>query len=106
MYNPDTAAYYDDYLRSFKTLPQQSRVGVDAARVRTAADIEQAVAELARDQHAGLIVAAEPYNVAMRGVILRSTEKHRVPIIAPYRQFAVDGGLMLYGPDTADIFRR
>ena len=106
MYNPDTAAYYDAFLRSFKALPQQSRVEVDAAPVRSAVDIERAVAELARDPRNGLIVAADVYTVAMRGVILQSTEQHRVPLIAPYRQFAVEGGLMFYGPDTADIFRR
>jgi putative ABC transport system substrate-binding protein len=61
---------------------------------------------LARDQSAGLIIAADVSTVAMRGVILQSTEQHRVPLIAPYRQFAVEGGLMFYGPDTADIFRR
>ena len=44
--------------------------------------------------------------VAMRGVILQSTKQHHVPLIAPYRQFAAEGGLMAYGPDTADIFRR
>jgi len=106
MFNPDTAAYYEAYLHSFKALPQQSRVEVDAAPVRSAAGIERGVAELARDQHAGLIVASDIYMVAMRGVILQSTEKHHVPLIAPYRQFAVEGGLMSYGPDTADIFRR
>ncbi|MGA8696921.1 MAG: ABC transporter substrate-binding protein [Xanthobacteraceae bacterium] len=106
MYNPDTAAYYDHYLRSFKALPQQTNVEVDAAPVRSAPEIERAVVELARDQHPGLIVAADPYTVAMRGVILQLTEQHRVPLIAPYRQFAVDGGLIFYGPDTADIFRR
>jgi len=106
MYNPDTAAYYDAYLSSFKALPQQFSVKVDAALVRSAADVERTVAELARDQSAGLIIAADVSTVAMRGVILQSTEQHRVPLIAPYRQFAVEGGLMFYGPDTADIFRR
>ncbi len=106
MYNPDTAAYYDAYLRSFKAVPQQLRVEVDEAPVRSAADIEQAVAKLARDQRTGLIVAADIFIVAMRGVILQSTEQHRVPLIAAYRQFTVEGGLMSYGPDTADIFRR
>ena len=106
MYNPDTAAYYDAYLSSFKALPQQFGVKVDAALVQSAADVERTVAELARDQSAGLIIAADVSTVAMRGVILQSTEQHRVPLIAPYRQFAVEGGLMFYGPDTADIFRR
>ena len=58
MYNPNTAAYYDSYLRSFKALPQQSRIAVDAASVRSAAEVEQAVAEIARDGR-GLIVAAD-----------------------------------------------
>jgi putative ABC transport system substrate-binding protein len=106
MYNPDTAAYYDAYLRAFKALPQQSRVDVDAAPVRSAADIERAVAELARDERSGLIIAADPYTVTMREVILKSAEQHRVLLSAPYRRFALDGGLMSYGPDTADIFRR
>ena len=106
MFNPDTAAYYYAFLRSFKALAQQSRVEVDAAPVRSAADVERAVAELGGDQHAGLIVAADIYIVAMRELILKSAEQHRVLLLAPYRQFAVDGGLMSYGPDTADIFRR
>jgi putative ABC transport system substrate-binding protein len=106
MYNPDTAPYYDAYLRSFKASSQQLRVEVDAAPVQSAADIERGVAELARDQRTGLIVASDVYLVAMRGVILQSTEQHHVPLITPYKQFAVDGALMSYGPNTADIFRR
>src|SRR5262249_25743267 len=106
LFNPDTAAYYDAYLRAFRALPQQSRVEVDAGPVRSAAEIEQAIAKVARDEHSGLIVAADPYIVAMREVILKSAEQHRARLLAPYRQFAVDGGLMSYGPDTADIFRR
>jgi putative ABC transport system substrate-binding protein len=105
MYNPNTAAYYDSYLRSFKALPQQSRIAVDAAPARSEAEVEQAVAEVARDGR-GLIVAADPYMVSMRELILKSAEQHRALLLAPYRQFAVDGGLMSYGPDTADIFRR
>ena len=106
MYNPDTAAHYDAYLRAFKALPRQSKVEVDAAPVRSAAEIERAVAEVARDQRSGLIIAADPYTVAAREAILKSAEQHRVLLLAPYRQFAVDGGLMSYGPDAADIFRR
>jgi ABC-type uncharacterized transport system substrate-binding protein len=106
LFNPDTAPYYDAYLRSFKALPQQSRVEVSAAHVRTDAEVEQAVAGLAREQYTGLIVAADPFTVSMRVPILKSAEQHHVPLICPYRQFIVEGGLMSYGPDTADIFRR
>jgi putative tryptophan/tyrosine transport system substrate-binding protein len=34
------------------------------------------------------------------------TDQHRVSVISPYRQFVIEGSLMSYGPDTADIFRR
>src|SRR5215813_619823 len=106
MFNPDTAPYYDSYLRSFRTLPQQSKVVVDAAHVRSEAEVERAVAGIAGEQRAGLIVAADPYTVGARELILKSAERHHVALICPYKQFVRDGGLMSYGPDTADIFRR
>lgn len=106
MFNPDTAGYYDAYLRSFRALPQQFKVEVDAAHVRTEAEIERTVAGLAREQRAGLVVAADPTTVSMREVILKSAEQRRVPLISPYRQFVLGGGLMSYGPDPVDIFRR
>jgi ABC-type uncharacterized transport system substrate-binding protein len=106
LFNPETAGYYDAYLRSFKALPQQSRVEVDAAHVRSEAEVERTVAGLTGEQRTGLIVAADPFTVGMRAVILKSAEQHRVPLICPYRQFVLGGGLMSYGPDTADIFRR
>lgn len=106
LFNPDTAPYYDAYLRSFKALPQQSGVEVNPAHVRNEAEVERVVAELAREQRSGLIVAADPFTVAMRVVILKAAEQHRVPLICPYRQFIREGGLMSYGPDTADVFRR
>ena len=106
MFNPDTAPYYDAYLRSFKSLPHKSLVDVTVAHVRSAAEVERVIAELGRDPRSGLIVAADPYIVAARGPILRAANQHHVPVIAPYRQFVAEGGLMSYGPDTADIFRR
>ena len=106
MFNPDTAPYYDAYLRSFKSLPHKSTVDVTAAHARSAAEVERVIAELGRDARSGLIVAADPYIVAARGLILKAAAQHHVPVIAPYKQFVVEGGLMSYGPDTADIFRR
>jgi ABC-type uncharacterized transport system substrate-binding protein len=106
MFNPDTAAYYDGYLRSLKALPQQSAVEVDAAHVRSEAEIKQTMAGLARNQRNGLIVAADPYTVSARAMILKSAEQHRIPLIAPYRFYTAAGGLISYGPDTTDIFRR
>jgi len=55
MFNPDFVPYYDVYLRSFKALPQQTSVEVEAAHVRSVADVELAVAKLGREPDSGFI---------------------------------------------------
>ena len=106
MFNPDSVPYFDVYLRSFKALPQQTSVEVEAVHVRSAADVELAVAKLGREPGSALIAASDVFILAVRGVILKAADQYRVPVISPYRQFVIEGSLMSYGPDTADIFRR
>jgi putative tryptophan/tyrosine transport system substrate-binding protein len=106
MFNPDSAPPFDVYLRSFKALPQQTSVEVEAVHVRSVAEVELAVAKLGREPGSGLIAASDPFILAVRGAILKAANQHRVPLISPYRQFVIEGSLMSYGPDTADIFRR
>ena len=69
MFNPDTAPYYDVYLRTFKALPQQTSIEVEAAHVRSVAEVETELRKLGREPSNGLIAAADPYIVAMRGTI-------------------------------------
>ena len=104
MFNPDTAPYFEGYLRSFKPSPQQSSVELKVARVRTIAEVEQTIAGLG--PYAGLVAAADTYIIRSRATILQKAAEHRVPVISPYRQFVEEGCLMSYGPDTTDIFRR
>jgi putative ABC transport system substrate-binding protein len=106
MFNPDTSAFYDSYLQSLKALPTTSSVEVNAAHVRSTADVDSAIAELGRKPGSALMAAADIFIVVQRQAILKSGEKHRVPVISPYRQFVSEGSLMSYGPDAADLFRR
>ena len=106
MFNPDTAPYYDGYLRSFRASPQRTSVKADAVYVRSVAEIDLAVAELGREPGSGLIAAPDPYIITVRGAILKAADRHRVPVISAYRQFVEEGSLMSYGPDTTEIFRR
>ncbi len=106
MFNPDSAPFFDIYFRSFKALPQQISVEVEAVHVRSVADVELAVAKLGREPGSGLIAAADAFILEVRREILKAADQHRVPVISPYRQFVVEGSLMSYGPDAADIFRR
>jgi len=106
MFNPDSAPYYDRFLPAFESDAHSRAVTVVAARIRSEAEIDAALAQLAAKPGGGLIVPAEQYTLVHRDLILRATARHRIPAIYAYRQLIKEGGLMAYGPETADIFRR
>jgi putative ABC transport system substrate-binding protein len=105
MFNPDTYPYYDTYLRE---LQAEARRPVEVTRVavRTAADIDKAVAAFAAQPGGGITIPPDPFTVVNRAAILAALERHRLPHIFVFRNIAREGGLMSYGPDTTDIFRR
>ena len=106
MFNPDTVPYFDSFLRAFNASPKQTSVEVEAVHVRSVAEVELAVAKVGREPRSGLIAASDIFILSVRGAILKAADQHRVPLISPYRQFVIEGSLMSYGPDPADIFRR
>ena len=73
--------------------------------VRDADEIERGVAEFARSGNGGLIVSAGGQG-PHRKLIIALAARLRLPAIYPYRYYAVDGGLISYGPNTVDLFRR
>jgi putative tryptophan/tyrosine transport system substrate-binding protein len=81
-------------------------VEISAAPVRTETEVEQTIARLGRETGSGLIAGSDTFIIVHRQAILRSVKAHGVPAVSPYRQFVNEGGLMSYGPDTADVFRR
>jgi ABC-type uncharacterized transport system substrate-binding protein len=106
MFNPQTSAYYDVYLRSFETVQRSVSAEVTALPIRDVAEIEASIAKLGRHRETGLIVPPDAFSLVNRGAIMRSAHEHRLPVIWSYRRFVVEGGLISYGPDTAEIFRR
>jgi putative ABC transport system substrate-binding protein len=69
------------------------------------AEMERGIAAFARIPDAGLIVTVGATAVR-RDVIVAAANKHRLPAIYPYHYFVLDGGLISYGPDTIDPYRR
>jgi len=106
MFNPDTVPYYDRFLLSFETEARKYSVEVTPGRVRNEAEIVGAVAALAAAPGGGLMVPPDAYTLVHRELIVQSTAQHRIPAIYSYRQLIKEGGLMSYGPETSDIFRR
>jgi ABC-type uncharacterized transport system substrate-binding protein len=106
IFNPDMTAFYDQFLPAFETDARQHSIKLTVARVGTEAEIDAAIAKIAAAPGGGLIVPPDAYTLVHRNLIVHSTAQHRIPAIYSYRQVIKEGGLMSYGPETSDIFRR
>jgi len=106
VFNPLTAPYYRVYLRQLGAAPATLGAELAAAPVRDEAEIEAAVAALAREPAGALIAAPDPFTNAHRGLIMALAGRHRLPAVYAFREFVAEGGLMSYGPDTIDMARR
>jgi putative ABC transport system substrate-binding protein len=74
--------------------------------VRDAGEIERAVTAFARSSNGGLIVVAAPLSIVHRELIITLAARHRLPAVYPLRFFVTSGGLISYGPDTIEPYRR
>lgn len=69
-------------------------------------DLEGMIAAFAKDPGGGLIILPTAINNVSRSRLFSLTALHRIPAVYPFRHYAFDGGLMAYGFDPTDQFRR
>jgi putative tryptophan/tyrosine transport system substrate-binding protein len=83
-------------------------LGVELSPVdlRDAGEIERALTAFARGPNGGLIVTGNAAAIGHRNLIAALAARHRLPAVYPSRFYANDGGLVAYGPDSIDQFRR
>jgi putative ABC transport system substrate-binding protein len=107
MYNPESfprgAA---SYTPSFVEAAKEFHVTPVANEVNSPVDIETAMADLGAVPGSGLIVVAGNFTTLHRELIISQAASLRIPTIYPYRYFVDEGGLMSYGVDVLDLFRR
>jgi putative ABC transport system substrate-binding protein len=89
-----------------QSLAQSLGVELRPIDVRNADEIERAVASFARLSNGGLIVLGGAGTVIHRALIIQLAAKHRLPAVYPYGYYVVSGGLISYGPDNIDQYRR
>jgi putative tryptophan/tyrosine transport system substrate-binding protein len=82
------------------------RVELRPVAAREVGEIERAVAAFAREPNGGLIATIGPLQFVHRDLIIKLATRHRLPTVYPTRFFVASGGLISYGPDTADEYRR
>jgi putative ABC transport system substrate-binding protein len=77
-----------------------------ATPVRTAREGYQALTAFAREANGALVVLPDTFTVAHRATIVALATEHRLPAVYPFKHFVQNGGLMSYGVDGADLYRR
>src|SRR5262245_12761300 len=79
---------------------------VIAAGVNDAPEIERTIALFGREPNGALVVVPHPVTLSNRELIIREAARYRLPAVYPFRYFVVDGGLVSYGIDQMDMYRR
>jgi putative ABC transport system substrate-binding protein len=109
MYNPDSVArsrVFDVYKSPLEAAASLFALEAIAAEVRTPAEIEHRMTELASEANVGLIVMPDNFLTVHRQLIISLAARLRIPTVYPYRYFVEAGGLMSYGVDVRDLFYR
>jgi putative ABC transport system substrate-binding protein len=106
IFNPETAPYGEKYVPPLQSAAQSMAVEGLAFRVHNLSEIENALTDLGRTPGGGLIVLPDAFTVANRTSLIRLAAIARLPAIYSFRVFAIDGGLISYGIDSIDLYRR
>jgi ABC-type uncharacterized transport system substrate-binding protein len=106
LFNPATAPYAEIYLNPFRATAAFLAVNAIASPVHDTSELEPVVAAHAREPNSGLIVMPDGFTTGHREEITLLAARYRLPAVYPFRFFAELGGLLSYGNDRLDPFRR
>jgi putative tryptophan/tyrosine transport system substrate-binding protein len=106
IFNAEAAPYAKNMVQMIAAIAPSLEAELVVSSTRDAVEIERAIAEVAGESNGGLIVIPDAFTSANRGVIISLAARYRLPAVYAYRYYAVDGGLLSYGHDTTDLFRK
>jgi putative tryptophan/tyrosine transport system substrate-binding protein len=107
MFNPDTVAGGGSYyLPSFEAAARSLQVTPIAAPIHNDAEIERVITSLGRELGSGLVQIPDNFLQVHSAQIISLAAQNNVPTIYFAPRFVRDGGLLSYGPEYGDIFRR
>jgi putative ABC transport system substrate-binding protein len=106
LFNPTTATFLDDFLKHFKAAALSFGVAPITAPVHDLSELKTFLAAHAREPNGGLLVMPDSFLNVHSAEVISLADRHRLPAVYPHRFFAELGGLMSYGNDAVDNFRR
>ena len=105
MFNPDTSPA-STYMPSLETAARSLKIEPIIAPVHGDVEIESAIIALGREPGGGLVVMPDNFTFPHRAPIIAAAARNKVPAVYNLSTFVRDGGLLSYGTDRVDIFRR
>jgi putative ABC transport system substrate-binding protein len=105
MFNPDTAPL-SAFMPSFETAARFLKLVPSTAHVHSDIEIETAIMALGREPGGGLVVMPDVFMTQHRAQIILAAARNNVPAVYSQSAFVRDGGLISYGVDRVDLFRR
>jgi putative ABC transport system substrate-binding protein len=93
-------------LGAIQAVASSFRVQLSPIGVSDAGAMERAIGAFAREPNSGLVVTTSTLASLHRNKIIAAADRHRLPAVYPYRYFTVNGGLLSYGIDILDLYRR
>ena len=106
LFNPATAPYAEYWLNPFKAAASSFAVQAIVAPVHDTSELDSVIVAQAHEPNGGLIVMPDTFMNVHRSEITSLAGRYRLPAVYPYRAFAEVGGLLSYGDDLTDNFRR
>ena len=106
LFNPAVAPYAESYLNPLKAAASSFAVEAIAAPVRDMSELESVVAAQARAPNGGLVVMPDSFTDVHRAEITSLAARYGLPAVYPRRIFTELGGLLSYGIDQLDSYRR
>jgi putative ABC transport system substrate-binding protein len=106
LFGPAMVATYDRFARELAAVRQEGAIELVTMHVGNDREMETAIKAFAQNPGGGLLIGPDPFNQVRLKHIAQLAAESRLPTVSVYRPFVADGGLMAYGPNTADIFRR
>ncbi len=106
LFNPKTAPHVESlFLRSIEAAAPSLGIVAVPARVQSSAAIKDAIRAIGQ-ANGGLAAMPDTFLVDHRGLIIKMASQHHVPAVYTNRVFAAEGGLLSYGFDVPDMYRR
>jgi putative ABC transport system substrate-binding protein len=105
MFNP-ASSFAEEFFRAAERVSQKLAIEVIASRVRNLSEIDRAVQILSNESAIGLMLPPDGFTTAFNREIIDLTTRHHLPVMAGVKPFVVQGGLISYGRDILDTYRR